>query len=521
MKQINRREFLRTTSLTLGAFAFTAPNLNFFSSKTKKPNLLYIFADQLRADVLGYAGDKKAITPNIDRFASQAVNFSNAVSVTPLCAPHRASLITGKYTSSTGMVINELNMNPNHRTISHVLNNAGYNLGYIGKWHLNDQHTRPTPKGPERLGFDGFWAAYSFNHQSYKSYYYTDDRSGNLKKVSLEGKHGPTEFTNLAIDYIEKASEEKNPFAMFLSWNPPHPPWRKDNVPTENYEKFRNVKFELPPNFMSTPDKYMDRYPSFAFKNQKSWKKEFLDGGLQEFQRWYYAMVNQLDEQFGRIITKLDELGLTENTIVVFSSDHGEMFGSQGRMFKLTFYDEAARVPFLIRYPQKIKSGESDACINTPDIMPTLLGLMGLHDEIPNEVEGVDLSFILRKETGLEPEGAFLQGMGHTFQWKDGYEWRSIRDKRFTYAKYLRDGKELLYDRKVDPYMIKDVLDDPSYNEELTRLRKMMLDKMRKLNDKFHKCTWYRDHWMYKNYSIKTSAGGEFGSLPPIEPNRK
>ena len=518
LNKMNRRDFLKYTSLAISASYL--PGCGPYKAKSAKPNLIYIFADQLRADVLGYAGDKKAITPNIDRFASQAMNFNNAVSVTPVCAPHRASLLTGKYPSSHGMVINELNMNPNHRSIGHVLNDAGYNLGYLGKWHLNDQHKRPTPKGPERLGFNDYWAAYSFNHRSYRSYYYTDDNDGNLQRISLEGKHGPTEFTNLAIDYIENVSQEEKPFAMFLSWNPPHDPWRQSNVPKENYEKFKNTRFELPENFKSEPDPYMDRYPGDAFDNPESWKKEFLDDSFQEYLRVYYAMVNQLDEQFGRIMSKLDNLGITENTIVVFSSDHGEMFASQGRMFKLTFYDEAARIPFLVRYPEKVKNGDSDVCLSTPDIMPTLLGLMGLNNEIPKEVDGADLSFVLRNETGTEPEAAFLQGMGHTFQWKDGYEWRAIRDKRFTYAKYLRDGKELLFDREKDPEMENEVSTDPAYQNELNRLRNLMLKKMNELNDEFHTCSWYRDHWMYKDYSIKASAKGEFGPLPPIEPKR-
>jgi len=106
--------------------------------KEQKPNLVYVFADQLRYDVFGYVGDSKAITPNIDKLASEGVYFTNSVSVSPVCAPHRASLFTGKYSSSTGMVVNELRMNPNHKAIAYVLNEGGYETGYIGKWHLWD-----------------------------------------------------------------------------------------------------------------------------------------------------------------------------------------------------------------------------------------------------------------------------------------------------------------------------------------------------------------------------------------------
>lgn len=487
----------------------------------RRPNLIYVFADQLRADVLGYAGDSKAITPHIDRFATQAVDFNNAVSVTPVSAPYRSCLFTGKYTSSTGMVINEINMNPNHRTIAHVLHDAGYNLGYVGKMHLNDQHRRSYKKGPERMGFDGYWAAYSFHHESYTAYYYTDDTDGNEVKVDLKGQYGPEVFTDLALDYMQRAARQDKPFALFLSWNPTHDPWIKENVQQSCYEKFKNTAFTLPENFKNTPDPYMDRYPQEFFEGDSAWRKSFTEGGgYQETMRCYYAMVNSIDSQFGRVLAMIDRLGIAENTIVVFTSDHGEMFASQGRMYKLTFYDEAARIPFLVRYPPLQTEGKSDACLNTPDIAPTLLGLMGLHTEIPSEMEGEDLSFILRHEEGTEPPFAFMQGMGHTYQWKDGYEWRSIRDKRFTYARYLRDGSEVLFDRAKDPYMKHNVVNEPDYQSILQTMRKQMKNKMAELNDEFKPCTWYRDHWMYKNYSIRAAAHGEFGPLPPIPPYR-
>ncbi len=500
---------------------FLLSGITLSAQEQSRPNLIYVFADQLRADVLGYAGDAKAITPNIDGFARQAVNFENAVSVTPVSAPYRSCLFTGKYTSSTGMVINEINMNPNHRTIAHVLNDAGYNLGYIGKMHLNDQHRRSYERGPERMGFDGYWAAYSFNHDSYKSYYYTDDENGEQVKVDLTGQYGPDVFTGLAVDYIKKEANKDKPFALFLSWNPTHDPWIKENVQKDCYEKFKNTSFELPDNFSNVPDKYMDRVPQEFFDGDSAWKESFIkEGGYQETMRCYYSMVNSIDEEFGRILSAIDDMGIADNTIVVFTSDHGEMFASQGKMYKLTFYDEAARIPFLIRYPKLGTKGESDACLNTPDITPTLLGLMGLDKQIPQEMEGKDLSFILRHEKGEEPPFAFMQGMGHTYQWKDGFEWRAVRDKRYTYAKYLVDGSELLFDREKDPHMKQNVIDKEEYAGVLNKLRTGMSGKMKELNDEFKPCTWYREHWMYKNYSIKAAAHGEFGPLPPIEPRR-
>lgn len=144
----------------------------------------------------------------------------------------------------------------------------------------------------------------------------------------------------------------------------------------------------------------MDRFFSEYFNGKASWRDDFVKGeGYNEAMRCYYAMANSIDEQFGRVVGLLDSLGIADNTIVVFTSDHGEMMTSQGRMFKMIFYDESCRIPFLMRCPGA-KTGKTDVCLNTPDIAPTLLGLVGLSDSIPAEMEGDDLSFAVRGGKG-------------------------------------------------------------------------------------------------------------------------
>ena len=151
---------------------------------SKKPNLLYVFADQLRRASCGYTGYANAQTPNIDAFHADSMDFCQAVSGHPVCAPYRATLFTGKYTSSTGVVINEIRFNPNQRCIGHVLTEGGYETAYIGKWHLYadelGNHFDPknsfVPKGPDRLGFDDYWAAYGFHHEYFAPHaYYHED----------------------------------------------------------------------------------------------------------------------------------------------------------------------------------------------------------------------------------------------------------------------------------------------------------------------------------------------------------
>jgi arylsulfatase A-like enzyme len=489
----------------------------------RQPNIIFVFADQMRADMLGYAGDKNAVTPNIDRFARQAVDFTNATVSTPVSAAYRGSLLTGKYASSTGMIINEINMNPNHRFIAHCLSDAGYDVGWIGKLHLNDLYLRPYQPGPERFGFDGYWAAYSFRHNSYHPIYHTDIDGRYNVEVDRPGVYEPAMYTDLLMDYVRDAVEEDKPFAAFMSWNPPHAPWTRRNVVEEYYQMFKDLDYQLPANF-SAPDPYMDRFFNGSFDNGpkgKEWNRKFLDEGLKEWVRCYYAMNHSIDEQFGRILEMVDSLGIADNTIVVFTSDHGEMFASHGRLDKLIFYDEAARIPFLVRAPGGKRGKSSDVLLNTPDIMPTLLGLSGNAALIPAEVEGMDLSHAVYGKKGDEPQFALLQGMGHTHLWKDGHEWRAVRDKRYTFARYLVDGSELLFDRADDPEQMVNLIDDPKYAEVAERLRTGMRDKMAELNDQFKPCTWYRDNWMYKTYSIKAAARGEFGPVPPLEPQRK
>jgi arylsulfatase A-like enzyme len=484
------------------------PHYQVIAQNEKKPNIVFVFADQLRADRVGYAGDLRAHTPNLDKLAAQGVNFRNAVSVSPVSAPMRASLLTGKYSSSTGMVINELRINPDHRTIARVLDENGYSTAYIGKWHLwsNVAGTHDsvaysfTPPGPYRLGFNQVWRAYNFHHDNYRSYYFADQPE---KIFYGDSVYEPDAQFDMAMSFMETSSQKKSPFALFLSIGVPHDPWTRKNVPEKFYALYRDSIFGYPKTWSDQPDPYMDRY-----KEPERWLG-FYKKNLPEFQRVYYSMVASFDEDMGRLMKKLDELGLAENTIVVMTSDHGEMMGEHGRIQKMIFYDPAARVPFLIRWPGHIPAGSATgACLNTPDIMPTLLGMANL--PIPQEVEGMNLSLVARGKPGPEPEMAFLQGMGHTYLWEDGAEWRAVRNKQFTYARYRIDGSELLFDNAADPLQTRNLASDPAYQAVMNQMKTWMKNKMASLNDEFMPCTWYRDHWTDGNRNITAAAKGLF-----------
>lgn len=503
---MKRRQFLKAaalggSALTLGSCVGPAGKRN--PQPAGRPNLLFVFADQLGYTRCGYAGDKKARTPNIDKLASQGVNFHNAVSNMPVCSAYRASLFTGKYTTSTGMVINELRMRTDHECFGHVLTRARYETGYIGKWHLyanqlgnhHDPKNSFVPPGPDRLGFDGYWAAYNFHHNYYKAYYHTDSP----KKIFYgDDAYEPDAQTDMMIDFLSRAAESEKPFAAFLSYGTPHDPWSPDNVPDEYRKMFESVSLPNPPNYKDQNDKYADGWGRLNPEQRKD---------LETWRRNYYAMTANLDWNIGRLLDAVDKAGLGENTIIVFTSDHGEMFGAQGRRAKNIFYEEAARIPFLIRWPKRIPAGSvSDACVSTVDMMPTVLSLMDL--KVPKAVEGMDLSHCALGCKGPLPPAAFLQNTGACAAWENGHEWRALRDKQYTYAVYRVDKSELLFDNKNDPHQMTNLAAEAKHAGAMKRFRKMLAAKMESLNDTFEQCTWYRDNFTDGNRNIIRGAKG-------------
>lgn len=488
------------------------------------PNIVFVMADQLRLQSCGYAGDALAMTPNIDRMASESVDFRSMVASMPVCAASRASLFTGKHTTSTGMVINEIRMNTNHRCLAHCLNDSGYQTAYIGKWHLyaNElgNHTDPknsyVPRGPDRLGFDGFWAAYNFHHEYYgaNAYYHTESSE---KIHFTDGTYEPDGQTDLAVSWMRDHAGDAAPFYLQLCWGAPHDPWEQDNVPQGWMDKFSDVEFPLPPNYSQVKDPHGDSWSNIDQDPEQ----------LRAWKRVYYAMTSSIDECLGRLRAALTELGLADNTVVIFTSDHGEMFGAHGRMKKNIFYEEAARVPFLVHVPQDLrKPGVThgaagsviDACVSYVDIMPTILGLVGA--EIPRDVEGMDVSHIIVGESfrpapghsgqdrgpRVEPEFAFLQNTGACASWENGHEWRAIRDKQYTYAIFRSDGQELLFDNIVDPYQMHNLVEDPSHLDALSTMRVRMKAKMATINDRFEESLYYREHWVSEDRRILRSA---------------
>ena len=358
---LSRRDFIKRSVSTVAGFTIGSSLVQNFSkqkvSDMGNPNLVFILVDQLRLQSCGYFGqyadDPSPYTPNIDKLAEESVNFTNAVAGSPMCCPYRSSLFTGKYPSSTGMVINELRSMPDPDAIGHVLTKSGYDTAYIGKWHLFGKNHSPEqqfcPPGPYRLGFDGYWAAHNFNHLYYDGFYYKNE----YDRINIDG-YEPHTQTDMAIELLNGYKGNDQPFAMFLSYGPPHDPWGWNNSPETFNQLFENKKFPDPPNYGDGHALYWsDR------RNEEWWLNNWKPNRFQ-YRQGYAAQTSSMDWELERIITALDELDLAENTILVFTSDHGEMFGSQRRVAKKIFYEEAVRVPFLLRWPNRAEPIKTD-----------------------------------------------------------------------------------------------------------------------------------------------------------------
>lgn len=468
-KTLTRRRFLKRAGATVGLLG--APHVLGCATASRKridrPNLVYVFADQLRAQATGYAGDPNIHTPNLDKLAGESINFSNAVSCCPVCTPYRASLMTGQYPLTNGLFLNDLCLGDAAASIAQAYRSASYNTGYIGKWHL-DGHGRSSYIPPERRhGFD-YWKVLECTHEYNESHYYTGD---DPTKRMWEGYDAIAQTLD-AQQYITDHGNREKPFILFLSWGPPHNPYR--TAPRKYREMYDPKSITLRPN---VPEGSRD-----------SARKDLAG---------YYAHISALDDCVGDILKTLDKTGIADNTIFVFTSDHGDMHGSQGMIRKQRPWDESIRVPFLLRYPVVHgRTGKTiDMPINTPDIMPTLLGLSGM--AIPQTVEGTDCSGIIRGEEAPADNPVLIMCPSPFGEWRrgEGREYRGVRTVRYTYVRDL-NGPWLLYDNKNDPYQMDNLVNKA---EDLQKGMETILQRILKdRNDEFLPGEEYIKRWGYE-----------------------
>jgi arylsulfatase A-like enzyme len=435
----------------------------------KKPNVVYVFGDQWRAQSLGYAGDPDVKTPHLDRLASQSVNCTHAVAGIPVCTPARATLISGQRPLSHGIFLNDVCLGDDAVSLAQAFGHGGYDTAYIGKWHI-DGHGRSNYIPPERRqGFD-YWKVLECTHNYNDSPYYAGASDTKLQWPEYDA----LAQTRDACDYID-GRQDDSPFLLVLSWGPPHNPY--ETAP----EEFRNLydpeKIHLRPNVPQA---------------QAAKAREWIAG--------YNAHCSALDSYVGMLLDTLDKKGIADDTIFVFTSDHGDMLGSQGLERKQKPWDESIRVPFLLRYPARFgtQGREIPALIDAPDMMPTLLGLCGL--EKPDTAEGLDFSDCFAG--GDDPSGgealiACYHPFGEWYRQVGGREFRGLRTVRHTYVRTL-EGPWLLYDNEADPYQMDNLAGKTEHAALQADLDARLLQRLKDSGDEFLSGTDYVSRWGYE-----------------------
>jgi len=451
--RVNRRRFMAAVA---GA-AVAAGQARGEQTPRKPPNVVFAFSDEHRWQSMPFTETPGLHAPQMARLANEGVTFTSCVSNYPVCSPYRAILMTGRWPYETGMIDNNLPLDSNQVTLGKVFRDAGYKTGYVGKWHLGGVRAEP-------FGFDHslIWTGTN-NH--YKSKYHLRDS----KPVDTKG-YNATLMTDQALEFISQ--NRRQPFLLMLSWNPPHS------------------------NFLDAPPEKRAMYPEGSLGWRENVPEEIRTGEIKgkaiwdqsksDHMRGYHAHISAIDDEIGRVLTHLKELGLDDNTIFVYTSDHGTMMGSHGLGSKRQPYEESIRVPLFIRWPEKLKPSKRGGLIGAIDLMPTLCGLAGL--DVPAQCHGRNLSAVV---TGEAPETDTAQFIMHISknnasggQKHPAPIFRGVRTRRYTYA-VKEQGPWVLFDNEKDPYQFDNRIDDSDLAGLREQMHVMLQQMLKEARDPF------------------------------------
>lgn len=420
--------------------------------QTGPPNVVFFFTDQQRWDSTGVAGNPLGLTPTFDRLAAEGTYVANAFTPQPVCGPARACLQSGRYATATGCVTNGIAMPTNCDTLATQFRTAGYKTGYIGKWHLAGKGNGPGAV-PVRLrgGYEYWLAADALEHTS--DAYTTTVWDNENQPVQLSG-YRVDALTDAGIRYIDR--HQAHPFFLFLSFLEPHQQNHRD-------------EFAAPRGYAQ---RYTDRFtpPDLAS----------LVGNAPQSLGGYWGMAKRLDEALGRVVDALISLDLLDNTIVVFTSDHGCHFKTRNAAYKRTCHESSIRVPLALHGPGFMGGGRLKQLVSLLDLPPTLADAAGL--QVPESWQGRSLMPLLRRESSSWQDDVLIQisesGMS-----------RAIRTSRWKYCCAAPDRKgsdvfadtyvdAFLYDLLADPYELTNLVALPAYDEVLAKLRSRLLARM-------------------------------------------
>lgn len=435
-----------------------------------QPSLLVVFADQMRGRDMRCAGNYEVSTPALDALADEGVRVSHCYANTPVCTPNRGTMLTGLHPTEHGALGNDLPLRTGQPSIGSITHEHGYATGYIGKWHLDGvPRGRFTPPGPRRHGFD-FWAAYNCRHDYFSPRYYRD-----TPELITPRGYEPVVQTDIALQFLEGLTGEQ-PFCLFLSWGPPHDPY--DQVPHHYRDLYDPSSLTLPTNVVpDTGNPLAERWEI---------RRTIAD---------YYAAITALDDQLDRLLAKLAALGRREDTIIVFTSDHGDMLWAHGWMKKQLPFEESVHIPLIVRWPDGLPAGATaeDLC-SSVDLMPTLLSLAGL--PLPPGLHGKDRTGVLRGQDA-GPGDVVLANYVQLDESRrqDVPEWRGLRTSRWTYAETLGRRPWLLFDNHTDPWQQSNRVEDPACASDREDLCRRLSAQLEMTDDPFLSTESTIDHY--------------------------
>jgi len=447
-RPITRRSMLRTLGSVSAAGLFSCALgdvARAAADTSKKPNIVFILSDDHRWDYLGSVGHPFLDTRNMDRLAQEGVLFSNAFVTTSLCTPSRASFLTGQYAHTHG-IKNNITVWRNERvTFLELLKGAGYDTAFIGKWHMPG-------KLPKLRGVDQF---ITFTVQAGQGRYFDCPLIIDGVETPSRKPYVTEELTDYALEFIEKKRD--NPFCLYLSHKAVH---HQFLPPPELNHLYDDIEIKLP--------KEADTL--LGMTRGHMWTGIF--GPMQHHMRNYCEALVALDQQIGRVLNKLDEMGIADNTIVVYAGDNGYFWGEHRLVDKRWPYEESIRIPFIVRHPQLIKNPgrTADQMILNIDLAPSLLDMVGVR--IPENTDGDSFVPILQS---AEAPGrkAWLYEYCKEFPY-NAPELDAVRTETHIYVEYKGGRSPELYDVICDPLQRNNMMDTPAAEHLLPEMKKML-----------------------------------------------
>ncbi|MGG1515489.1 sulfatase-like hydrolase/transferase [Paenibacillus oryzisoli] len=421
----------------------------------KKSNVIVFFTDQQRFDTTGVHGNPLGLTPNFDRMAMEGTHIYNSFTCQPVCGPARSSLQTGKYATATGCYINGIPLRQDEKTLAHHFNEAGYHTGYIGKWHLAGQE----PVLEHQRGGYQYWLGANvleYSSDAYDTVMYDNDN----KPVKLPGYRVDAQ-TDAAIRYIDQHKDE--PFFLFLSYLEPHHQNHSDNYPA--------------------PRGYEERYSGSQFVPGDL---ASLGGTAHAHLGGYYGMVKRIDEALGRLMDSLISLGLEEDTIIMFTSDHGCHFKTRNSEYKRSCHDSSIRVPTAFTGGCFKSGGRVKELVSLVDLPPTLLDAAGI--PVPDSMQGRSVLPLVRGEKEGWPEEVLVQisesQVGRairTQRWKYSVRATGVNDSKDAGADTY--GEDFLYDLQSDPHELNNLIGVEAFNHIAAELRMRLIARMQEAGE--------------------------------------